>query len=163
MEYKWDKKFATIGVVDAQVVGERIEALREQKGNALKPADVVEDARPDDAPTHGLFEWNDMLAANHWRQNQAREVLRSIRIVMYDDQGVERQIIANVHVELSPRNHAYVPIQVAIADDDMRQQILAEALRYLRGWQARYEHLEALRPVVRAIEEVAGKLRPVSV
>ena len=36
----------------------------------LSPLDLVEASRPEDAPLHNEFEWNDTIAAQKWRKGQ---------------------------------------------------------------------------------------------
>jgi hypothetical protein len=56
-----------------------IEALESRSGK-LSPADVLAAARPEDSPIHEFFEWDDTAAAESWRMEQARELIRRVRI-----------------------------------------------------------------------------------
>lgn len=66
--------------VPAQVAGEEFDRIASKFG-VLQPKDVVDEARPDDAPLHPAFEWNDFAAAEQFRQSQAREMIREIVVV----------------------------------------------------------------------------------
>ena len=59
-------------------VAKRLSEL-EREGRLL-PADVVDDARDADSPLHSHFEWDDSIAAEHYRLDQARNLIRSIKI-----------------------------------------------------------------------------------
>ena len=43
----------------------------------LKPEDVVESARPINSPLHTRFTWDDTEAANQYRLQQARQLIRT--------------------------------------------------------------------------------------
>jgi len=57
----------------------QIELLAElHKRGVLSPAAVVEAARSTRSPLHALFEWDDRVAAEERRLDQARGVIRSV-------------------------------------------------------------------------------------
>jgi len=58
----------------------RMQSLYDLHGT-LRPRDVIEDARPEDSPMHSYFEWDDGIAGNKYRIQQARELIRSFRAV----------------------------------------------------------------------------------
>lgn len=64
----------------AQVAGEELERIKAQHG-LLIPATVVEEARPVEAVLHPAFEWQDPIAAEHWREHQASSLIRRVRVV----------------------------------------------------------------------------------
>ena len=72
------------GKIDPQIAGEELERIRKRDG-CVKTKIVVDEARPEKAPLHPEFEWNDSQAAELYRENQAMRLIRSIRIVKADD------------------------------------------------------------------------------
>ena len=72
-----------IGKLTAQVVGETLADIENRHG-VIDPHTVVDESRPDDAPLHPVFEWRDEIAAERWRVEQARRVVRSVEIVAED-------------------------------------------------------------------------------
>lgn len=60
----------------------KIELLRtlESERGRLDPEDVVEAARDPESVLHNDFEWDDTEAARQHRLNQARRVIRSVRL-----------------------------------------------------------------------------------
>jgi hypothetical protein len=52
----------------------------ESRGGKLTPEQVLDAARPDESPLHGFFEWDDSAAAEAYRIEQARELIRRVRI-----------------------------------------------------------------------------------
>jgi hypothetical protein len=54
--------------------------------------------------------------------------------------------------------NGYVSTLTALSDEELRQQVIRDALRGLQGWRARYGQLEELRGIIAAIDEVAAEV-----
>jgi hypothetical protein len=78
-KYVWKVGSRASGI-DAQTLGEELGRIHEQHG-ALRPVDVVNEARPEDAALHPAFEWNNQKAAEEWRVHTARNLIRSVHVV----------------------------------------------------------------------------------
>lgn len=79
--YEWRPGYRT--KVDANVAGEEIQRIEAERGIAT-PAIVIEESRPETAPLHSEFEWDDGIAAERYRIGQAAgliHAMRKIRIV----------------------------------------------------------------------------------
>ncbi|MEE8240129.1 MAG: hypothetical protein V3R16_02575 [Nitrospirales bacterium] len=140
--------------IDPTLAIEELERIRLTNGSMAKPQQVVNVARAEDSPLHDQFEWNDTLAAEQHRLHQARTMLRSILIVV-EGEGEELLEPYYVHVEvLGSQEHkqsGYVPLRVAMADPDMRAQVLGNALRELEVFRRKYGQLIELKIVMEAI------------
>ena len=66
--------------VDAQTAGEELARIKREH-RILEPATVVEESRPEEAPLHPVFEWCDPKAAEQWREHQASQLIRRVRVV----------------------------------------------------------------------------------
>jgi hypothetical protein len=66
--------------LSAQAAGEELDRIRRRDGT-IAPAVVVDEARPQDAPLHPAFTWNDPVAAEQWREHEARRLIRHVRVV----------------------------------------------------------------------------------
>lgn len=63
----------------------RLAEIARANGGVLTPADVVEDAKSKQSPLHGQFEWNVKAAARqHWL-NQARDLIRTVRVAVTEE------------------------------------------------------------------------------
>ena len=117
-------------------------AIRAEVG-ALTPAAVVDAARPKGHPLHDRFEWNNRKAGELYRQRQAADLIRSVR-VNFIRSGGEPSSVREFHSVAHPEEEtrAYDPVD-EIADDPLRRKLLLAQMR--RDWatfKARYEHLE---------------------
>lgn len=130
----------------------------------IKPAYVVEAARPASSPIHSLFTWDNTKAAEKWREEEARSLIRSIRVVRDDvslrSQPVIRRYIscAAVEGEGAFDGDAYLSADQIANDDDYRDQALQAALQELQVWQTKYEGLKEFFGVYSEITSVARTL-----
>lgn len=90
MGYGWVKDAEIY--IDPQIAGEVIESIRLRTGD-VTPDLLIEDSRPDGAPLHSCFEWDDEAAAIEYRREQARTVIRSILVVGESEQQQESTTI----------------------------------------------------------------------
>lgn len=76
--------------MDKRIV-ERLKALEDSHGR-LTPDVVIQDARSKDSPLHGEFEWDTKKAAQkHW-QDQARALIRAVKVVVSTDTTVVKSV-----------------------------------------------------------------------
>lgn len=65
-----------------------LKALEDRRGR-ITPQEVVEAATPEDSPLHGCFEWDDEKAGAAYRIDQARELLKRVKIeVVIEDRTI---------------------------------------------------------------------------
>lgn len=145
MVYEW--KIPSLFGVDANKAGAELERIYEESGS-LEPSQVVEASRPKKAPLHGCFEWDDEVAAEKYRESQARHIIRNITVVDETDEEQE-PIRAFVSVQ-----DTYRPLCVVLESRDMTAELMASAMRDLRTFEMKYRQLQQLQPVFTAITEV---------
>jgi hypothetical protein len=148
---------------EAQLYGERIDAIVQQNGGSVSREDVLDDARNLDSPLHPAFEWDDPVAAEQWRLEQARYLLRSINVVIEKPDGETTETRAFVHVnieteDVTEQGPAFVTVQRALGDDELRRQLILEALARIEFWQKRYGEYSEFAPVVMAINQVREQI-----
>lgn len=56
-----------------------------ENGGRLTATDVVEAARIETSPLHRYFEWDDDAAAEAYRIEQARRLIRSVKVIVTED------------------------------------------------------------------------------
>lgn len=135
---------------------EALKAIAARDGGLLRPAAVVEAARPKSSPLHGAFCWDDTKAAELYRLDQAQRLIRSFRIVVEDERGKEAEVpvfigISTDRTEGKADNPFRLAEEVA-KDADLVAVAVEDALEQLRGLRNRYNHLKALADVWQAID-----------
>lgn len=154
MVYQW--KAGSHVAIKAQVAGEELERIRTHNNGRLESADVVEAARPEDAPLHPAFEWDDFKAAEAYRVEQAKYIIRHVDVVMEKKVGEAKPIRAFVSVQRDD-DRSYTSTAHALADPELRKQIVAAAWRELESWRARHAELVEFAKVFAVIEKAQPK------
>lgn len=110
---------------------------------ALTPTLLVEAARPVDAPLHDRFEWDDEVAGERYRLDQARDLIRRVRVV-YREATTEEQARSYRAYSSIPIDggRAYVPTQAALDDPFQRRLLIQQLRREMAALHQKYEHLE---------------------
>ena len=134
--------------VSAQVVGDLIDEMS-SKGIEVTPERLVDMSRDPDSPTHNEFEWDDTIAAERYRTEQARLLIAHIRIVREDEPEQEYKVRA--FVSTPGRNSVYVPLQSALTNDVYREHLLKQAKNDMKVFIAKYRKLEELVTVTDAM------------
>ena len=134
----------------AEQVGKALLALH-QKG-PLTPESLLNAARSAKHPLHGEFTWDDGRAAELYRLQEARYVIRAVAIVeVRSDGGQPQEVRAFVHAE---PDTPYVPIAEAMGCPETRHAILERALHELQAWRKRYAALKEFAKVFEAVDSV---------
>jgi len=148
MIYEWrsDSRFP----IGAQIAAERLKKIKDQCG-AITPRVVVDDAANPRSPLHPCFEWDDETAADNYRLAQARKLIGSIVVAEVDDEPVNLETRAFVHVTVGD-GARYEAIEVAMASASMRHEVLERAKREIKLWRARYAAYEEFSDLVNRID-----------
>lgn len=145
--------------LSAQYVGETVEALAQRNGGVCPPAALVDEARPPKSPLHPIiFRLDTDQAAESWYQQEARQLINDIVIVVEDSPVRPAAFISVKVIDAEGGHQGYAPREFVLSTPDLREQALEEALRSLNGWRRRYRHLKELAPVFEAIDEIEAKV-----
>ena len=150
MKWSWNSGYQA--KVPAAVAGKELERLRQKHNDALTPRVVWEENRSRNAPLYKEFEWNDEKCGELWRDNQARSLIRSIRVQQNEDDPPSIQYI---HVETDTVPSCYVSTHRILNDEDMLACAIEEARVLVRGAQKRFSFISSLS---RIFDEADAKL-----
>lgn len=145
--------------LDAQAVGAAIERLTKRHNGVLEPGHIVDAARDEASPMHPHFQWDDAAAAELYREDQARELVRSLTVDISRSNLESRPIRAFVNVETGGER-GYVSTATAMSSEDLRRQVLQRAFAELEAWRARHAELSELARIFSVIDETRGLLNP---
>ena len=92
----------------------------ETKGR-LVPTAVVEAAADPDSPLHNYFTWDNDEAAKAYRLEQARRLIRSIRVVIVEEDVriVTPKYVRDVSRE--PSEQGYIAVREVVRDPEMQR------------------------------------------
>jgi hypothetical protein len=142
--------------VPAQVAGEELSRIEQEYG-CVRPKDVVNESREEEAPLHPAFEWDDEIAGELYRCDQAGRLLRCTYVVGESEEGKRAVTPAYLSVVVpEDGERGYVSTPRVMADDQMREFALKDVMAQLRGLANRNRHLHELAGVWEAIEAAAS-------
>ena len=116
----------------------------------LTPAIVVGAARPRNHPLHDRFEWNNRVAGPKYREVQAKELIRSVKIA-YVDPNVEEPMTVRAFVSIpdGAGHRTYVPTETVVLNDLQLAMVLRDMQRRWTDLRATYGHMEQFAEMVR--------------
>lgn len=141
-------------------LAEILQRIYEDNGHELTPAAVVEASRPVDAPLHHRFEWDDSIAGEKYREVQAAQIIRSVKVTRITD--TERgpvQVRAFLALGETSDDPTSAWTYVALDDlsADATAQILAQMEKDLSAIRRKYRnHKAALDTVWRRVMDGAA-------
>lgn len=124
---------------DAAVIGPVLVELSEH--GDVTARDVLDAARSSNSPLNSYFEWRDDVAADLYRTEQARNILRSIRVKFIDGQGEARQSrIAQITTKRAYGNEPsqYRSFKVLDGDSAFAAQMMDSAFDDIMSWKRKY-------------------------
>ena len=122
-------------------------AVRERHG-WLTPEAVVGEARSPQHPLHHEFEWDDAIAAHEHRLEQARELIRSVRITYTSAKGPVSIRAFHSLPSTGPSKMAYDPVEEIVENPVSREMLLREMDQDWKRFKAKYQHLKEFASLV---------------
>jgi hypothetical protein len=98
---------------------------------------------------HKCFEWNDSIAAEKYRLQQAGNV---IRMLVYES---EKEDVSPVRAfSLTTEQRTYQPTKSFLVQEDEYQSLLKRAMAELEAFKRKYHTLTELEEVFKAMEMI---------
>lgn len=140
MSVSW--KFQTYKA-DANKVYSEIQSI----GENVTPKQIVEYARDENSELHKCFEWNNDIAAEKWRVQQARLLVCNI---VYSEPSTQEP--TKIRVMQSCNNNSYKPVTLIMKNKTEYEALLERALAELHAFKERYKTLNELEEIMALIE-----------
>ena len=138
---KW--KVSGIFKADAQKVYEEI------GDTSVSPEEILKKARKKRSELHKCFEWDDSVAAERYRLQQARQIIQLLVITpKYEDDEPVRVF------QITSEKNVYQPTRMILQQPDEYAQLLKRAKGELFVIEKRYKMLSELEAVFAAIDEL---------
>lgn len=117
----------------------------------ITPENIVDLARDEDTELHKCFQWDDSIAAENWRKQQARQICQSFMITY---ESVEYKAKTYRLIEHDPVTKAYTPITYIARDQETYSMLLEKAKAELKSFKARYAKLAELSEIIEGIDNL---------
>lgn len=132
-------------IADPNMVAQEILSI----GDNASPQEIVEKARDTSTELHKCFDWNDSIAGEKWRLEQARKI--TYFLVIQEEQIPENR--PEIRYFMKPKKQeGYKPTEIVIKVQDEYQALLTQAWAELQIFKKKYECLKELQEIFDLIE-----------
>lgn len=165
-------KFKVIGIslpVSAEIVGESLSKIYHKNAHKLTAQSVVKEASSSKHPLHACFEWNDTKAAQKYRLEQARQIIKCTTVVT--QQGKKKvavrafiSIRKDEHGDLSHNPFAkgesyYASVKDAMSNKILEKYTIESVFRDLQNLMDKYETVKAVSKLFKKIKHEMSKYK----
>jgi hypothetical protein len=131
-------------------------AIREEHGELTAQA-VLDAARPKSHPLHNRFEWNDRTAGEAYRLEQARELIRKVRISYKPSEDGAFSSVRAWHSLSTEDGRAYRSAEEIAEDPFLLKLHLQNMEREWRALREKYQKFsEFAEMILRDLQEPAA-------
>jgi len=123
--------------------------IERDNGGVIFPAAVVDFARNPKTALHSAFEWDDGKAAEQYRQDQARRLMRVLVEVTPHNAEPIRAFVALKSERYEEGGYRHMP--TLMRSETGRAAVLETALWELEAFREKYRELKELAEVFKAI------------
>ena len=125
---------------DAQKVSEEIAEI----GETVEPSEIVNKARNENTELHKCFEWNNDIAAEKYRIQQARNILCNL-VFEHKDEPTKQEPIRLMYK--TTENEGYKSINLIMQKPDEYKALLNRAYSELQAFKNKYKMLKELKEI----------------
>ena len=149
MIYKW--KTGTRCSVSAETAAEVMNGLAAQ--NNLTAKALVDVSRPEDAPLHGEFEWDNDVAAEKYREEQGRLLIRQL-VVIPEDHPEQEPVRA--YFKVVEDQPTYDPIETIFQHQDKTERLFHIAMGELQAFRRKYSGIQKFAKLFSVIDDLSA-------
>ena len=123
-----------------------------RKRGELTPQSVLDEARPEGAPLHSRFEWDDAIAGEKYRIVQAQQLIRAVKIEYTDSAGEKKWVRGFFPIrdmEDNSEKRGYSPTEEIAQDDISLRILLKQCEREIADLKRKYGHLAEFADLLR--------------
>lgn len=143
-------------IKDSSIIAE-LKRIAAKNGGILMPEEVVKEAQHEDSPLHDHFDWNDDEAAYKWRLLQARQLINVVvEFIKPNGEPVETRVF--VSLKQDREEGGYRSIIAVLKNNDLRAQLVQDALDAMQYFKSKYKDLVELGEVFSAMSAAERRL-----
>lgn len=157
--------------VSADTVGGVLEDIEKRDG-VVTSESFLDYSRPEDSSTHGLFEWDDSIAAEKYRKRQATQIINQLEVQIVYEESLQDEaqvevipIVVSAYVNVrkkAPKEPAaFVNVIAAQEDKELWTQVMRNAIVEMNTFSRKYSRYKEFAKVCKAIAETEKELASV--
>jgi hypothetical protein len=135
-----------------EIIGE-LEKIRREDDGILRPERVVEVATDPGHPLHQQFEWDDTIAGQQWRLQQARHMI-NVCVTIIPKTETANDVYVSLVSDRTKAGGGYRTMVDVLSKKELREQLLGQALTELDEMERKYHELKELAGVFAAARKV---------
>lgn len=139
---------------DPQVVADEIFSI----SDSPTAEQIIDMASDPDRESYKLFDWDDAVAGPKWRKEQARLVMRSLKVEFIQDTNLDVEPKKFTPCRLFYGNpiesEGFVAITKIMGNKDMYQQLLERAKMEIKSFRKKYAMLKELEALFEMIDTI---------
>lgn len=155
--------------VSAAKIGPYLEEIAKENDNKLNAKIVLNKAKDPKDLLHPCFDWDNKVAAEKWRLEQARSLISAIVITYKNgNEEVESKAFVNIiHDEYGQLSHNsfdrrkgtsyFVTVNDALSSTALKAYTLDQALIEMDNFQRKYSHLIELADIFKKLKVIKAK------
>ena len=132
---------------DPTLVHNEIESI----GETFTCKQIVEKAKDRNTELHKCFEWDNEIAADKYRLQQAGLIIRNLVITRVEE-GKEQKTPLRMFVSTGERTGAYKPTKSVVRIQSEYENLLERAYSELRAFKNKYSMLKELDEILSLID-----------
>ena len=141
---------------DAQKIGEALAKIAALAQGELTPPAVLDAARASRHVLHQHFEWDDSVAANAYRVDQARTLIRCVEIVSEATGDDPVQAFISI---TDKAGTSYRTMQAVLDSVELQVAALRQAERDMDAFTKRYRMIEDVCDLIKQARDLAATRR----
>lgn len=158
VKFSWKPGFGY--KVSAETVGAALKSIEARDGNVTSKS-FLDYSRPVDSETHGMFEWDDSVAAEKFRLGQATSIINQLEVQIVEV-GTEPEELklhiapafVNTEVKKAGVCGSFSNIVSVMSDPETRALTLHNAMRELAAFRRKYSSLSELADLFALIDAI---------
>lgn len=155
MKAQWRKGYQS--KIPAEIAAEELDRIKEENGGNLTADLVVLKAKSASNPLHKQFEWSNKKAAEEYRKEQARNMLRAIHVVYETAKepvtARKYEVVTEPAKFEQPERKVYQSMEEILQNPVKRDEVLARAIKDALAYRKKYSQLSELSKVFKAIDD----------
>ena len=148
MEYK------ITGKINEKVI-EEILKVKEKKG--LTAEAIIEQAKNKTSSLHNLFDWDNTMAAEKWRLQQARVLINEVKVIVEDQIYYAFENVSVAVNETDATKREYYSRQEIIETESLRAKVVESAYHQLLYWREKYRQYNEFGNIIKEIDAFESK------
>lgn len=143
---------------EQKAIEEALTEIAESNDGRLTADAVVAAAAKKDSVLHALFEWDSKKAAHQYRLDQARSLIRSVRVNITTHKTVISTVAYVRDPDLKPDEQGYVSTMSLIGNAERSRSVLVDEFSRAAAAMRRAKELEAAFEMDGEIEAVTNRI-----